>query len=124
MRVLIADRDPNDLEATRLALQSPDIELVTASDGPDVVRKCVEYSPDVIVMSASLGSMGAFGVSRELTELEGTGDVIAPAIIVILERDADRWQAANAGIRTVLRRPVDPAELEDLVRSASERASA
>lgn len=117
MLVLIADKDPYDLQAMRAALQAPDVTVVEARDGKEVLRLASEHLPDVVVVAASLGQMGGFAVSRELKTMADNGELPEPKVIVLLERDADAWLASWSLCTAYRTKPVVLEEFDSLVRS-------
>lgn len=117
MLIVIADKDPYDLQALCAGLSAPEREIVLVEDGNNVVTLAQSRTPDVVIAAASIGHMGGFAVSRELKMLAEQG-VIArePKVIVMLERDADAWLAEWSRCDAYTTKPVDPAEIDELVR--------
>lgn len=116
MRVVLADKNPYDLESMRSELASPEIDVFTARDGREVLRLTAERRPDVVVAAASLGQMGGFAISRELKmRADVPGADPAPRVIVLLEREADQWLAAWSRCDAWRRKPVSAEELRELV---------
>lgn len=115
MKILLADKDPYDLHAMRLALEAPGREILLAPDGREAVEMALAQSPDVIVVASSLASMGGFAVSLELKTLAGRGDLPEPRIIIIVERSADSWLAKWSKCDRWLAEPIDFASLNELV---------
>ena len=113
--VVVADKDPYDLQVMQAALLSADRELLIVGDGENIITIASARSPDVVVVGQSLGQMGGFAVSRELKMLADTGEIREPKIIVLLERAADAWLADWARADAHLLKPVDPAELDELI---------
>ena len=60
--------------------------------------------------------MGGFAVCRELKRLVKAGTIPALQVIVVLERDADAWQAGESGADASITQPDDAAEIERLIR--------
>jgi CheY-like chemotaxis protein len=117
VRILIADKDPYDLESMRGDLAAPDVEVVTARDGREVVSLAAERRPDVIVMNASLGQMGGFAVSRDVKMLaDRPGAEPAPRVVILLERHADAWLANWSRCDAWTTKPVSAETLRDLIR--------
>jgi CheY-like chemotaxis protein len=114
--VLVADRDPAEREALKAGLDAGDCQVVTATDGPVIVNLAMQRSPDAVVVSSSLGRMGGFAVSRELKTLAAIGRIPEPKVVVLLDRDADAWLAGWAQCDAWRTKPVDAAEIDQLVR--------
>ncbi len=124
MLVLVADKDPFELEAMRVALSSPGLEVVTTHDGDEVLKLARERHPEVVVAGASLWQMGGFAVSRELKTMAGQGLLPEPAVIVILERTADSWLARWSRCDAWRSKPLDFEDLEQLVLDLGRRKQA
>ncbi len=116
MLIVVADHDPYDLLALQAGLVSPDREVLVVEDGDNIVTLALARSPDVVVVGSSIGHMGGFAVSRELKMLSDTGTIVEPKVIVLLERDADGWLADWARCDAHLTKPVDPADVDRVVR--------
>lgn len=116
MRVVVADKDPYDLDAYRAALEAPDIKVVTAADGRELETLVREQLPEVVVVASSLGAMGGFAISRDLKTMAQAGEIPEPKVIVLIERDCDEWLARWSRCDAWRSEPIDGAELEELVR--------
>lgn len=116
MLVLVADKDPQDLEALASCLKASDQKVMTARDGAEIVDLAMEHSPEAIVVAASLGQMGGFAVSRHLKTCAEAGEISEPKILVLLEREADAWLAAWSRCDAWLCEPIDPVDVADRVR--------
>jgi DNA-binding response OmpR family regulator len=114
--VIVANKDPTDLESLRSGLAASDMQVLSATDGDVVVNLAARRGPDAVVVGASLGEMGGFAVSRELKTMAELGEIREPKVIVILERDADSWLAKWARCDAYRTNPVDVAEIDQLVR--------
>ena len=114
--VVVADKDPNELAGIRGALESPDTEVFTATDGAVVVHLTQQHEPHAVVVGASLGRMGGFAVSREIKTLSELGKITEPWVVVMIEREADSWLAAWSRCDAWVLKPVDPIDVANLVR--------
>lgn len=117
MLVVIADKDPHDLQALKAAFESPTCEVEAGYDGRVALATTRERSPDAVVVASSLGSMGGFAVSREIKTSADLGEIREPKVIVLLERQADTWLAGWSRCDAHMVKPVDPVEVFELVRS-------
>lgn len=123
--VLLADKDPYQLEEMRSDLAGPDFEVVTAGDGRQVLALAAQRRPDIVIAAASLGQMGGFAIARELKMLaDRSGSPPPPAIAVLIEREADAWLAAWSRCDAWRTKPIDPDELRALVRELRSVATA
>jgi two-component system nitrate/nitrite response regulator NarL len=90
--------------------------VLIVGDGENIITIASARSPDVVVVGSSLGQMGGFAVARELKMLADTGEIREPKVLVLLERQADVWLAKWSRSDAYLVKPVDPAEVDELVR--------
>lgn len=115
MLLVLADKDPYELAVLRSGLASPEREIVEVRDGPNVVTLAHARGPDVVVVAASIGQMGGFAVSYELKTMADEGKIKDPKVIVLLERSADAWLANWSRCDAWRVKPVDPAELDEII---------
>ena len=115
MLVVVADKDPYDLQVLQAGLDAPDREVLIVEDGENIVTLATSRHVDVLVVGASLGQMGGLGVCRDLKMHGDNGAIVAPKVIVMLEREADAWLANWSRCDAYLVKPVDIVELERLV---------
>lgn len=116
MLVVIAEKDPHDLEALRAAFQAPDCDVLAAFDGTVALALAREHSPDAVVLSSSLGQLGGLATSREVKTSVQQGELPDPKIVVLFEREADAWLAGWSRCDAWLVKPVNPLDVADLVR--------
>lgn len=116
MLLVLAEKDPHELEALRGALEAPDRDIVVVADGPNVVTLAIARNPDAVVIGSSVGRMGGFAVSRELKTRAEIGEVKSPVVLVLLERQADSWLAGWSRCDGYLVKPVDPLDVDDKLR--------
>jgi two-component system nitrate/nitrite response regulator NarL len=113
--IVVADKDPYDLQALEAGLSAPDREVLIVADGENVVTLAMSRHVDVAIVGASLGHMGGFAVSRELKMHADTGTIVAPKVVVMIEREADIWLANWARADAYLVKPVDIEALVTLI---------
>ncbi|MEX2393480.1 MAG: response regulator [Actinomycetota bacterium] len=116
MLIVLADKNPYDLQALQAGLVADDREVIIVPDGENITTLCFERSPDVIVVGSSLGKMGGFAVCRDLKQQAAQGRIKRmPKIVILLEREADSWIAKKVGADAHLVKPIDVAALDSLV---------
>ena len=115
MLIAVADKDPYDLQALQAGLAAPDREVLIVADGENVVTLAESRHVDVVIVGASLGHMGGFAVSRELKMLAENGAIVAPKLIVMIEREADAWLANWSRADAWVVKPVDITALDRLI---------
>ncbi len=115
MLVVLADKNPYDLQALQAGLCAPGRELLILADGENIVTLCQARRPDVIIAGSSLGQMGGLAVSRDLKMLAEQGVLTAPKIILMLERAADSWLADWSRCDAYVVKPIDPPDIDRLI---------
>jgi len=113
--IALADKDPYDLQALQAGLLAPDREVLIVADGENIVTLAESRHIDVVVVGSSLGHMGGFAVSRELKMLAEVGVLVAPKVVILLERAADIWLANWSRCDAHVVKPVDVAALDTLI---------
>ena len=85
-----------------------DIDVVITSDSRAAMKQMRERSPDVAVIEIRTGSAGGVGLTRDMSQVRMLQNV---PILMLVEREQDRWLAETAGARKVLVQPIDAGEL-------------
>ncbi len=88
------------------------IEVTRGQDVRDTVGK---ERPDLVILDMQIGNMGGIAVAIDL-RLEGSaGRIPDTSILLLLDREADRFLAKRADADTELVKPVDPGTLRRTV---------
>jgi DNA-binding response OmpR family regulator len=88
------------------------IEVTRGQDVRDTVGK---ERPDLVILDMQIGNMGGIAVAIDL-RLEGSaGRIPDVSILLLLDREADRFLAKRADADTELVKPVDPGTLRRTV---------
>jgi DNA-binding response OmpR family regulator len=85
-----------------------DIDVLITSDSRAAMIQMRQQTPDVAVVEIRTGSAGGFGLARDMSQLLALQNV---PILMLVEREQDRWLAETAGARKVLVQPVDAGEI-------------
>jgi DNA-binding response OmpR family regulator len=98
-------------DLVKAACTRPGQRGVEVSRGQDVRDTVGREQPDVVVLDMQIANMGGIAVSIDL-RLEGAaGRIPDVAILLLLDREADRFLAKRADADAELVKPVDPATL-------------
>jgi len=115
-RVLIIDDNADGVEVTAMLIRGMGGEVITATNGAAGIQQALAMSPDIILLDIGLPDMDGYDVCRSVRQ---HGDGVRPWIIAVTgwgqQRDKDR--ATEAGFDAHLTKPVDPALLEQILRS-------
>jgi CheY-like chemotaxis protein len=88
-------------------------EVLTARDGQEAVEKADERRPDLVILDGFMPRLTGLEALRVLRSREATRDV--PILILTAEEGGEPAEAAEC--TGWLRKPIDPADLMDRVRS-------
>jgi DNA-binding response OmpR family regulator len=83
-------------------------DVSTALDARSAWKLMSDRRPDVAIIEIRTGSAGGFGLARDMSQHRKLRDV---PILMLIEREQDRWLAETAGARAVLVQPIDSADL-------------
>ncbi len=77
---------------------------VSTVDDPRLVGDLIsESKPDVLLVDLQVGSMGGMAVTRSVRDATANG--ARPAVILLLDRDADAFLAGRSGADGWIRKP-------------------
>lgn len=111
--LLVVSDDPEVADELRFGLPGG-IEVASAHDARDAIEKLASLTPRAVVVDLQTGSAGGFALARDMSQI---ARLAAIPVIVLLEREADSWLAAQAGATLALKKPVDGSVLLAAVSS-------
>jgi DNA-binding NarL/FixJ family response regulator len=98
-------------------LESPEVEILQASSGPEAVALVKEGEIDLVIADIQMGAMGAIAVTLEL-RLEASYDQIdAVPVLMLLDRRADVFQAKRSGAEGWIVKPLDGMRIRRAARA-------
>lgn len=110
-------------DLVKIACLAPGQRVVEVTRGQDVRDAVRDQEPDVTVLDMQIGNMGGIAVSIDLRLEASAGRIPDVAILLLLDREADRFLAKRADADAELVKPVDPATLRRTIeRLAGEHA--
>ncbi|HEY4396839.1 MAG TPA: response regulator [Acidimicrobiia bacterium] len=127
MKVLVAADARWVRDQVRTALVGSGQEVIELTRGQDVRDAVAEHEPDLVVLDLQIGNMGGIAVAIDLHLEESGGRLPHVPILLLLDREADRFLARRAATEAVLVKPVDPGTLRRTVKrlvDGDERAAA
>jgi DNA-binding response OmpR family regulator len=125
MKVLVAADARWVREQVDAALVAPGQEVIEVTRGQDVRGAVAENEPDLVILDLQIGNMGGIAVAIDLHLEESGGRLPHVPILLLLDREADRFLAKRAGAEAELVKPVDPGTLRRTVkRVVGEEAAA
>jgi len=106
-RVLIIEDNHQNLYLMKFLLERSDMEVISATDGYEGIRKALVERPDVILLDIQLPLLDGYGVARELTKHEELALVPIIAVTSYAMPD-DREKCLAAGATGYIEKPIDP----------------
>jgi len=103
-------------DLVRSAFVGPGQDVVEVLRGQDVIAAVGREEPDLVIVDLQIGNMGGIAVAIDLHVEAATGRLPRVPILLLLDREADRFLAKRAGAEVELVKPVDPGTLRRTVR--------
>jgi DNA-binding response OmpR family regulator len=91
----------------RAAFVSPGQEVAEVTRGQDVREAVAQERPDLVVLDLQIGNMGGVAVAIDLRLEESAGRLPRSTILLLLDRQADRFLSKRADADLALVKPVD-----------------
>jgi CheY-like chemotaxis protein len=115
LHLLLVEDDADTAASFALLLQLLGHEVQVARDGPEALLQAEDNPPDVVLLDIGLPGMDGWQVARRLHLIAGGR---TPLLVAITGygQEADRERSRQAGIHLHLLKPLDPSELEELLR--------
>ena len=109
--VLAASDAPWVRDKVKTALCGPGFEVIEVDRGRDVRQVVADRRPDLVVVDLQIANMGGMAVALDL-RLEESGDRLAHVpILLLLDREADRFLARRSTADAMLVKPIDAGTL-------------
>jgi DNA-binding response OmpR family regulator len=112
-------------DQVRHALVGRDLEVAEVTRGEDVRTAVNEKHPDLVILDMQIGNMGGVAVAIDLHLESSAGRLPDVPVLLLLDREHDRFLAKRAFTDAELVKPVDPGTLRRTVAGLlGERAPA
>lgn len=98
-------------DQVRAAFVSPGQRVVEVTRGQDVRATVGAENPDLVILDMQIGNMGGIAVAIDLRLEESAGRLPRATILLLVDREADRFLANRAETDAVLVKPVDAGTL-------------
>lgn len=79
--------------------------------GADVIPAMIELQPDLVMLDMQTGTKGGVATCIDIRADQGEERLGAGRILLLLDRDADRWLARTAGADGWMIKPIDAMRL-------------
>lgn len=120
--VLVASDSKSVREDVQTSLVRPGFTVVQAERGQDVAPYVASSPPDLVILDLQIGNMGGVATALDLRLEHSAGRCPAVPILLLLDREADRFLANRAQVDAVLVKPFDPGTLRRRVKTLLEQA--
>jgi CheY-like chemotaxis protein len=123
--IIVADDDPDILEAITTILESQPYKIATARDGEQCLTLVSKRKPDLLILDLLMPKVDGFAVIRELRSEPRYADLPIMILTTVVE-DASRRRyeletGQDMGVHTYLQKPVAPDALLKSVKLELER---
>jgi len=98
-------------DLVKTACLAPGQRVVEVTRGQDVREAVREYEPSVAVLDMQIANMGGIAVGIDLRLEASAGRLPDVSILLLLDREADRFLAKRGDADAELVKPIDPATL-------------
>ena len=103
-------------DQVRAAFVAPGQTVVEVTRGQDVREAFGREDPDLVVLDLQIGNMGGVASAIDLRLEESAGRLPRATILLLLDREADRFLAKRADADGELVKPVDAGTLRRAAR--------
>ena len=116
-RILVVDDDADSAETTTMLLRFEGHEVEAAADLDGALQAAARFRPQIVLLDLALPHSDGYEVMRRLRELPEMPPDARFVAISGFGRPEDFERTARAGFERLMVKPVDPVELEALLRS-------
>lgn len=125
--IIVADDDPDILEAITTVLESHPYQVASANDGQQCLKMVRKRTPDLLILDLLMPRMDGFAVIRELRSEPSFADLPILVLTTVVEDASRRRYELETGrdmsVEAYLQKPVPPEELLRKVGDALEKVA-
>ena len=119
-RILIADDEPDLLNAAKIMLERGGYQVVEATNGDEALERAISENPDLIILDVVMPGKNGLEVCKILKEKPQTRSI--PILIyTVLGREEEKKLSKEAGADGFLVKPFTPDDLVSIVKKHLER---
>jgi DNA-binding response OmpR family regulator len=107
-------------DQVRAAFVAPGQQVIEVTRGQDVRDTFVREQPDLVILDLQIGNMGGIACALDLRLEESGGRAPHATILLLLDREADKFLAKRADVDALLVKPVDAGVLRRAARQLLE----
>jgi CheY-like chemotaxis protein len=120
-RILVVDDNHDSAESMVMMLTLLGNEVQMARDGVEAVRVAEQFRPEIILMDVGMPRLNGLDATRQIRS-EPWGRTMTIVALTGWGQQSDRLQSKEAGCDSHLVKPVNLAELEELLAEAGKAA--
>jgi len=103
----------------RAAFVGPGQTVLEVARGQEVRTAVAQHKPDLVVLDSQIGNMGGIACALDLRLEASANRLPTVPVLLLLDREADRFLAQRTGVSGMLVKPVDAATLRLCARQLS-----
>ena len=107
-------------DQVRAAFVAPGQQVIEVTRGQDVRDTFVREQPDLVILDLQIGNMGGIATALDLRLEESGGRAPRATILLLLDREADKFLAKRIDVDALLVKPVDAGVLRRAARQLLE----
>jgi DNA-binding response OmpR family regulator len=109
--ILVAAEAPWVRDRVKSAFVAHDQRVIEVARGQDVRDAVASFEPDLVILDMQIANMGGIAATIDLRLEAGEGRVPDTPILLLLDREADRFLAERADADAMLVKPIDAGTL-------------
>lgn len=105
--VLVVSDDDRIRDEARFGF-APGLGVALARDAREALEQMRVDVPSVVVIDMHTGSAGGFALAKDMGQ---DPRLVSVPVMMLLDRDQDRWLAQQAGAKLIRTKPIDTSDL-------------
>jgi CheY-like chemotaxis protein len=114
-RILVVDDNRDAAESLAMILGMSGSDVDVALGGPQALEKIATFAPDIVFMDIGMPGMDGYEVAERIRAVPSCDQLVLVALTGWGQAE-DRERAMKAGFDQHLTKPVDPADLDQVLR--------
>lgn len=124
-KILLADDNPVNLDVATRLLEKRGHEVVTATNGEEVVERYLESAYDVILMDLEMPEVSGIEAARQIRAKEKASSIETPAYTPIIamtahDEEAERTACLVVGMDGFITKPINIKTLNETIQKIIE----